>query len=51
MEKDIYEFKFNKTLYNHWLYGLCDENDINDKIKYVNDELLSIYKISYCIKY
>ena len=51
LEKDIYEFKFNKTLYNHWLYGLCDENDINDKIKYVNDELLSIYKISYCIKY
>ena len=50
-ESQIYEYKFNRTLYNHWIYGLCDNNDINDKIKYIDDEKLLNFKKSYCIKY
>ena len=30
IEEKIYEYKFNRTLYNHWIYGSCNLNDIND---------------------
>ena len=50
-EEEIHEYKFNRTLYNHWIYGLCDNSDINDKIKYMDDEKLFKFKNSYCIKY
>jgi hypothetical protein len=50
-EELIHEYKFNRTLYNHWIYGLCDKNDANDLIKYFDDEQLIKFKKSYCIKY
>ena len=50
-EDKIYEYKFNRTLYNHWIYGLCDKNDANDLIKYFDDKQLLRFKKSYCIKY
>ena len=43
-EDKIYEYKFNRTQYNHWIYGLCNKNDVNDFIKYFDDEQLLKFK-------
>ena len=42
-EQRIYEDKFNRTLYNHWIYGSCNENDINDKYVYLSIILTKSY--------
>ena len=39
----------NETLFDHWIYGLCEDNNINDKIKYISD-LDNYYNNSFCIK-
>ena len=39
----------NETLFDHWIYGLCEENNINDKIIYISD-LDNYYNNCFCIK-
>ena len=50
-EEQIYEYKYDRTKYDHWIYGMCDESDINDKIKYMDEDNIGRFKKSYCIKY
>ena len=50
-EKSVIDYKFNRTLFSHWVYGLCSSNDINEKIQFLDEQQQSMYKKSYCIKY
>jgi len=50
-EEQMYELKYDRTKFDHWIYGPCDESDINDKIKYMEEDNIGRFKKSYCIKY
>ena len=50
-EKGVYDLKYNRTLFSHWIYGLCDNNDIKEKISLLDNQQELMYKKSYCIKY
>ncbi len=45
----IYDLKYNRTKYDHWLYGDCDENDVKDHFKTLGN-IQRIYKYGFCIK-
>ena len=50
-EKSVMDYKYNRSLYNHWIYGLCSGSDIHEKIKILDEQQQLMYKKSYCIKY
>ena len=46
--EDLIEYQ-NETSFDHWIYGYCDEYDLNDKFKYL-DSFIEYYKKGFCIK-
>ena len=50
-EKSYYNLNYNRTLFSHWIYGLCNNNDIKEKISLLDYQQELMYKKSYCIKY
>ena len=49
-EKGYYNLNYNRTLFSHWIYGLYNNNDINEKISLLDYQQELMYKKSYCIK-
>jgi hypothetical protein len=45
----LYDIKFNRTKYDHWIYGECDENDIKDQIQTLKENQ-HVFKYGFCIK-
>jgi len=45
----LYELNYNRTKYDHWLYGECDEKDIKDHFQDLKDYEKN-YKYGFCIK-
>ena len=40
----------NESLYNHYIYGKCEESDVGDRIKYFSDDMKIYFSRGFCIK-
>lgn len=51
---DIYDYEIfennNETLYDHWIYDSCEENDLGDNIKYLDKDYIESFKKGLCIR-
>ena len=45
----LYDLNYNRTLFDHWIYGQCDENDIKEHLNDLKDYKYN-YKFGYCVK-
>jgi hypothetical protein len=50
-EERARELKYNRSLYSHWIYGLCTDQDIDEYKKVLDYQQILMYEKSYCIKY
>ena len=46
--EDLIEYQ-NETSFDHWIYGTCDEYDLQDKFKYL-EGFIDYFKKGFCIK-
>jgi len=45
----LYNLNYNRTLFDHWIYGQCDENDIKEHFNDLKEYQYN-YKFGFCVK-